>query len=293
MESESLDLLESLQQMTYYEGFLMLAGLTACFFALRRLPKLEQLGFPGTTPWMLKVPDFILFLCLFFVWYLTASTIAFYLAEHFTPEGQDAPGWALAGGTLLLHLGLIVLFWRWREMHRAPTERGLNRAQLSLPQALGQGVFCFLVSVVLVYGVALVWHTALSQAQAAGFSVNLAPQTAVELFTQAKDLASFVTLAFVAVVAAPIAEELIFRAGIYRFLNGRIGRFSAAMATGLSFGFLHANLVGFIPLSLFGVLLCLIYEVTGNIKVPIIVHALFNLNTLVLLVITVDRGAAG
>lgn len=293
METDQGSILEGLMQFSLYEGALVIIGLIACLVALRRLPKLEQLGFPGTTPWLISVPDFILFICVFFLWYMMASTLAFSFSQKFTPEGDDPPGWALAIGNIILHGGIITLFWRWREMHRKPGECALNRARLGVFQVFGNGAFYFLVAYVLVIGSGLAWTYLLALVDKSGIPISFAPQSAIELFLKTEDALSLVLLGFVAVVAAPVAEELVFRGGIYRFLSGHLGKFSAAMATGLGFGFLHANLVGFIPLSIFGVFLCLVYEITGNLKVPMVVHALFNLNTLIMIFLSRGDGASG
>jgi hypothetical protein len=42
---------------------------------------------------------------------------------------------------------------------------------------------------------------------------------------------------------------------------------------------LHANLASFVPLALLGIGLALVYEKTGSLVAPVVLHALFNLNT--------------
>jgi membrane protease YdiL (CAAX protease family) len=86
----------------------------------------------------------------------------------------------------------------------------------------------------------------------------------------------------VACVLAPIYEEVLFRAGLYRFCRQRLGRPLALLASGLLFGALHLNLASFAPLSLFGMVLAVAYESTGSIRVAIVAHALFNLNSVLI-----------
>jgi membrane protease YdiL (CAAX protease family) len=86
----------------------------------------------------------------------------------------------------------------------------------------------------------------------------------------------------VACVVAPLNEELLFRAGIYRFCRQHLGRNWALLISGCLFGALHANWASFLPLALFGIALALAYEATGDIRVSVLTHALFNLNTVVL-----------
>ena len=87
----------------------------------------------------------------------------------------------------------------------------------------------------------------------------------------------------VACVFAPIYEELLFRAGLYRFIRLKLGRMPALLVSGLCFGAMHANWAGLLPLAVLGMLLALVYEATGSIRVAIIAHGLFNLNTIILL----------
>lgn len=282
---------ENLLHVAPYEIGLIIAGLVACLVAVRLLPRQARLGFPGTTPWELKTPDFVLFVCLFFIWYIAASSFSLNLATKMRGDKGEEPILAAAIGNAILHFGLILLFWRWRETHRTPTEKRLNRALMEMPKALGVGGFYFLISIILVYGVGLLWQLLLLLGQQQGLDINLAPQAAVELFKQADDPLGFAALAVVAVILAPISEELVFRAGLYRFFSGRMGKLSAMIFSGLLFGFIHGNLVGFAPLAALGILLCVVYEITGNLRVPIVVHGLFNLNTLVLLLLSPDLPA--
>jgi membrane protease YdiL (CAAX protease family) len=76
---------------------------------------------------------------------------------------------------------------------------------------------------------------------------------------------------------APLNEELLFRAGLYRFCRQRISRGWALAICGVLFGAVHANLAGFLPLALLGAGLALAYEATGDIRVTIVAHGLFNL----------------
>ena len=59
-------------------------------------------------------------------------------------------------------------------------------------------------------------------------------------------------------------------------------RLLALVLSGLCFGILHGSWTGFLPLAILGMILAIVYEATGSIRVPIIVHALFNLNTVLI-----------
>ncbi|MGB9602398.1 MAG: type II CAAX prenyl endopeptidase Rce1 family protein, partial [Limisphaerales bacterium] len=50
----------------------------------------------------------------------------------------------------------------------------------------------------------------------------------------------------------------------------------------------HNNLVAALPLAFFGIILTIVYEVTGNLLAPIIAHSLFNLMNFLILMYNVN-----
>jgi uncharacterized protein len=107
-------------------------------------------------------------------------------------------------------------------------------------------------------------------------------QELVDMLIQADSMGFVVVMLVLAVVVAPITEELLFRGGLFRFLRTRTPRPVALLLPAALFAALHANLAAFLPLLLLGVILALAYERTGSLTVPIVAHALFNLNTIAL-----------
>jgi len=109
-----------------------------------------------------------------------------------------------------------------------------------------------------------------------------APQDLIAIFAQTKSPYVIAGMLIVACVLAPLYEELLFRAGLYRFCRQHLGRTTALILSGALFGAVHANWASFLPLALLGIILALIYETTGDIRAPIIAHGLFNLNTVLI-----------
>jgi membrane protease YdiL (CAAX protease family) len=107
-------------------------------------------------------------------------------------------------------------------------------------------------------------------------------QELVDMLVQADSPAFVLLMLVLAVVVAPVTEELIFRGGLFRFLRTRTPRAVALLLPAALFASLHANLAAFLPLMVLGVIFSLAYERTGSLAVPIVAHALFNLNTIVL-----------
>jgi len=81
-------------------------------------------------------------------------------------------------------------------------------------------------------------------------------------------------------IFTPILEELIFRAGLFRLFKSRMSSVRAAILSSVIFALLHDAPASYLPLTLLGCVLCFAYEKTGRIAAPMIIHALFNANTL-------------
>ncbi|MDR3227798.1 MAG: CPBP family intramembrane metalloprotease [Puniceicoccales bacterium] len=111
-----------------------------------------------------------------------------------------------------------------------------------------------------------------------GVSLGLdVKQETVEIFGRHAGEPLFMAMAVVAAcVAAPLAEETFFRGILYPFFKSKGGVWLAAGATGLLFGLVHFNAQAFLPLAALGAYLCIVYEKTGDLRVPIATHALFN-----------------
>ncbi len=81
-------------------------------------------------------------------------------------------------------------------------------------------------------------------------------------------------------VLTPIIEEIIFRAGLYRFLKSKMRAIPAALLSSVIFALMHDAPASYLPLTVLGCVFCWSYEKTGRIAAPICIHALFNANTL-------------
>ena len=84
-----------------------------------------------------------------------------------------------------------------------------------------------------------------------------------------------------ATVVAPATEELIFRAGIFRYARTRLPRWAALLLPACLFAALHNHLASFAPLVVLGLVFSLAYERTGRIGTAIVAHALFNLYSVI------------
>jgi membrane protease YdiL (CAAX protease family) len=89
-----------------------------------------------------------------------------------------------------------------------------------------------------------------------------------------------------AIVIAPIYEELLFRGIIFPYLVKRIGLTKGIITLSLFFAGLHFHLPSIAPLFLLSIVLCLAYWRTGSLWVSIGVHTIFNTVSILSLSIT-------
>ncbi len=94
-----------------------------------------------------------------------------------------------------------------------------------------------------------------------------------------QETAILVAQGVLVIALAPISEELFFRGFLFGGLRGRMTFWPAALVSGVFFGLIH--LLGgswevIPPLTAFGVLLAWLYERTGSLGPPMLMHALQN-----------------
>lgn len=95
----------------------------------------------------------------------------------------------------------------------------------------------------------------------------------------------------IAVVLAPLAEELIFRGLLHRNLRRRMSVVPATIISSVLFALVHVDVVlsqpiALIGLTLAGAVMAIAYERTGSLVVPVVIHAVYNATMLVALVVT-------
>jgi uncharacterized protein len=152
------------------------------------------------------------------------------------------------------------------------------------PSLLLAGLMTFLAVLPVVYLAGYLWNQSLEWA-----GLPPEPQDLVDVFAHAKLSVSSAVLFLLATVTAPVVEELIFRAGLFRYLRTRVPRWAALTLPALFFAGLHVDwktlsgLSSFLPLLVLAIIFSLAYERTGRIGVTMIAHALFNLNMILLI----------
>jgi uncharacterized protein len=110
--------------------------------------------------------------------------------------------------------------------------------------------------------------------------IPVRPHIAIYLIQHVHSPDMVALLMFCGVVLAPIGEEIIFRWGLYRFARRHGSRWIAATLSSLVFGALHWNLGLFLPIAAMGFALTIVYEKTGSLTASMVMHSLYNLNSL-------------
>lgn len=102
------------------------------------------------------------------------------------------------------------------------------------------------------------------------------PQQLVQTLQQTESLQQRIFFGVVAILFAPVVEEIIFRGVLYPAVKQRGYPRLALWGTSLLFALIHANMSTFIPLAFLALVLVFLYERTGNLIAPILTHSLFN-----------------
>lgn len=277
------------QSVVIFESVLLLAG---CGFLIwffwvpsGRAVRARR---PALARWEVTVSDF-----LFLAWLILVAGFLGQLLLRATvghavralPEGSTIEQ-ILYGSTF--HVGAIVAWFgalvilRRRQPTAPPTVP--PPAPTAPMPAIRGAVLTFLAVMPLAGGTAAAWERFLDFV-----GLPTQRQELVDLFAQTKSPVLLVLMIALALVVAPISEELVFRAGLFRFLRSRAPRWVAFTVSAGLFALLHGNWVSALPLFVLGLVFAVAYERTGRVAVPMLAHAFFNLNTLLLVLAGVGR----
>jgi len=158
---------------------------------------------------------------------------------------------------------------------------GLNHGKLttSLAVGLAGGIVILLVAPLLSLITSMIIESFGETPQGQKLVSVIAEQTQSE-----EGVFFLIFFTFMAVVVAPIGEEILFRGILYPSIKQNGYPKVAAIGTAILFGLFHLNLLTFLSLTFVGLALVFIYEKTNNLLAPILAHALFNgVNVLLIL----------
>jgi membrane protease YdiL (CAAX protease family) len=102
------------------------------------------------------------------------------------------------------------------------------------------------------------------------------PQPVFDMFFEEKRSNVILFLTIFVSVLGPVIEEIFFRGFLYSAVKKRFGILAGVLLSAALFSMLHANISGFLPIMILGVLMAFLYEVTGSLVASISVHILHN-----------------
>lgn len=102
------------------------------------------------------------------------------------------------------------------------------------------------------------------------------PQPIVTFLLENPGWRDRLAVALVAIIAAPVTEELIFRGCLYGVCRRFAGRWAGMFFSSVVFALIHGHLPSLPGLLILAIALTLVYERTGSLWAAIGLHALFN-----------------
>ena len=167
------------------------------------------------------------------------------------------------GGLVLTHFFLKVHELTWAEF------LGLKNPNLLRAVVLSLGVT--VVALPLILGLNQVCLTVLTH-----LSGTPPTQPTMQVLEASVSLGQRICFGISAIVLAPVVEEILFRAILYRSIRQRGYPGIALFGSALLFGAIHASWMTFLPLTILAIILALLYDKAENLMAPIVAHSVFN-----------------
>ena len=204
--------------------------------------------------------------------------------------GQFADGSVaqMAANVTVLPVAILVAVAVWFQVNRR-----FYQSSISLADAFGfnrnNTGRCLMLGLVTGLGLVLIpMVLALLTSQLIqAFGDQVEPQKLVTLIAEEsakkENIPTLIFFVVMAVVVAPIAEEILFRGILYPAIKQIGYPRLAAIGTAFLFALFHVNLLTFASLKVVALGLIALYEFTDNLLAPITAHAVFNASNLIML----------
>ena len=176
-----------------------------------------------------------------------------------------------AASTLLLQAAAVLLVSRLLLRNQLAWHEAFGFRNTGLGQTVAWGVAAAVLVFPFNIGLAMTSRLVLQL-----FSVEPALQPLVETLGGELVPRERLLLGILVVLTAPVVEELLFRGVFYTAIKQAGFPGVALWGTAALFAATHGNLMTFVPLLFFALVLAALYERTGNLLVPMLTHSLFN-----------------
>jgi len=235
--------------------------------------------------WPISWTDFGIFIFIIFLSILAAQS----LLNPLLPDSSELADTELLDpkiaflGILSLHVPILLAFSLFPKYYKSAPSLKLNTVSTDLFADLRIAFAAFIQILPIIWIAAIFWNVFLSILQSLSLIEEFPIQPIVELLTQDISVTQFLLLGLLAIVLAPITEEILFRGCLYRFLKGEIPLLTAQFSTAILFALAHNNLSSFLPLVLVGFVLVRLYESSGSIRQAMFFHSFFNASSFIFL----------
>ena len=180
--------------------------------------------------------------------------------------------------TLFFQVPALLILFGILRLRKIDERDCLGLARGKTLRMLGLSVLLYLAALPLLWFYSLLYQIFLDQL---GHSFYLQDVTQVFLVPLPWPVRTAVF--FIAIIAAPVFEEIVFRGILFPWLVRRAGFWPGVMVVSVLFAAMHLHLPSLLPLFLLSLLFCVAYARTRSLWVPIGMHACFNGVTIVLL----------
>jgi membrane protease YdiL (CAAX protease family) len=221
-------------------------------------------------PWKL---DLVLMLVAGLLISLSAGTMLGILFEQAFPKQSSANGkfyHFLISFISFQGTALVLAHYFLKKHHLGWVEfLGLTSPRWKAFVALGALVGILSVPVALSLNKLMAWLMSLIQMEAV-------EQPTIKVLKLTVGPIQRICFGITAIVIAPVVEESLFRGILYPIIKQRTSPMIAVSITSLLFAAIHGNIMTFVPLTFFAVILTLLYEKTDTLLAPIVSHSIFN-----------------
>ena len=201
------------------------------------------------------------------------------LVEKLLPKHNASLGdWPKFASTIFVHFCIVIMLQIFLHTHEVSWKEFLGMEGPGVGRKLLIGLGSGILVVPLLLGIN--WAISYLLTHFHGPPVE---QQVVTMVKANSDVFLRISLALAAIITAPFVEEAVFRGVLYPAIKQRGHRLLGILFTALLFAGVHANLMTFIPLALFAIILALLYDKTGALVTPMITHSVFNALNFVLL----------
>lgn len=216
--------------------------------------------------------------------FLFGIVIGFYLLASWVyvlifPSGEIGPQ-AVIFQTLLFHLPVLSLLGLLFHFAGIQGRELFGLHWKKAPALLGLSVIFYLAAVPLLW-----FYSALYQILLHQFGCDFYLQDVAQVLMAPAPWLMRTGLFFIAIIVAPVFEEIVFRGILLPFVVRRAGFWPGVVLVSVIFGGMHLHLPSFLPLFLLSVIFSLAYARTRSLLVPVGMHILFNGVTVVLLLL--------